>query len=79
MEQLEPRPGWHLQPEAELEATQAEPLKAKQDEQLELQLEERSVIGRDMQRLVKGLDPEPAQAQGEREQGPHGPHDFLLQ
>jgi hypothetical protein len=37
---------------------------AQQEEQLEPQLEERSVAGWDLQRLVKGLDSEPAQAQG---------------
>ena len=63
MEQLEPRHGWCPGSEAELEAQRVGQLKPR--------LGERSVTGWDLQRLVKGLDPEPlAQPRWEREKGP---------
>jgi fructosamine-3-kinase len=55
--QQEPQFGWRLELEVEVEATQAEKLEAHQEGQLGPQLEVKAVTGRDLQWLVKELDP----------------------
>jgi len=69
----------------QLEAHQEEQLgpqleeRSHEEERLGPQLEGRSVTGLDLQWPVKGLDPEPARAQGEREKGLHETHPLKLQ